>query len=270
MGPLALRINKEVRDHKRMLEESNRPHSAFCLGIYAAPGSGKSTLVKLLVFLLKVLAERNHEELNVANVSSDDFYRAKANRTPGHNRLHVEEVDAELGVSVLTSLKTQWKRDAETHIPVFNKANDDREPKTNWPVVRGQVDLVLFEGWRVCIQHPLYAKMSKEVDFLIYLDSDLQTVRKQKVRSSREDKEAVGKLHEFDEAAVLELWDRHIQPDVELFAGALKKKANLVITKDEFHRIMNIDAQLREKIGNVFDLRSQSPSQHDRAMRNCD
>ena len=32
------------------------------------------------------------------------------------------------------------------------------------------MDLILFEGWRVGIQHPLYLKMGAEVDFLLVLE----------------------------------------------------------------------------------------------------
>ena len=32
-------------------------------------------------------------------------------------------------------------------LPRFDKAHDDRAPEASWPVWRGPLDIVLFEGW---------------------------------------------------------------------------------------------------------------------------
>lgn len=63
--PLALMLKERLEEHR--LENDG---SAFVLGINAPPGSGKSTLVQVLLFLLSVSAER---PLRAVQLSSDDL-----------------------------------------------------------------------------------------------------------------------------------------------------------------------------------------------------
>ena len=52
--PLAITIQKRVKQHKAARAVHNEPHEAFVLGINAAPGSGKSTLVYVCYVCMRV------------------------------------------------------------------------------------------------------------------------------------------------------------------------------------------------------------------------
>ena len=69
-------------------------------------------------------------------------------------------------------------------IPRFDKGVDDRIQSNDWDVVQGKVDIILFEGWRVGIKHPKYLRFNAALNYLIYLDSELDFIREWKLQSS--------------------------------------------------------------------------------------
>ena len=75
--PLALNIAQRYEAYR-----ATSPQSAFVLGINAPPGSGKSTLVQVLCFLLELAAE-GRERPTIVQFSSDDCYNTKAPSLPG-------------------------------------------------------------------------------------------------------------------------------------------------------------------------------------------
>lgn len=121
------------------------------LGVNGAQGSGKSTLCD---FLQLILSEGFG--FHVAGFSIDDIYKTRAERERLAREVHPLLLtrgvpgthDTELGLNTLRSLKTA---DSETltPLPSFDKARDDRKPSTEWPVVRGRPDIIIFEGWCV-------------------------------------------------------------------------------------------------------------------------
>lgn len=137
--PLAAWIHKQ---------RNNQP---LIVGINGAQGTGKSTLTALLSVILQ-----SGFKLRVAGFSIDDLYLPRAQRqhlaTTIHPLLATRGVpgthDVELGIRTLRAL-CQASTDDEIAIPTFDKAVDDRKPPSLWPVWRGEVDVILFEGWCV-------------------------------------------------------------------------------------------------------------------------
>ncbi|XSG85280.1 MAG: hypothetical protein ACPW60_00815 [Methylohalobius sp. ZOD2] len=121
------------------------------LGINGAQGSGKSTVAALLATLLK-----EGFGLKAAGLSIDDLYLTRAEREKLARSVHPLLItrgvpgthDVTLGIATLNTLKNARSGD-RTPIPAFDKAVDDRKPKTEWPVWQGPVDVILFEGWCV-------------------------------------------------------------------------------------------------------------------------
>ena len=63
-------------------------------------------------------------------------------------------------------------------LPMFNKARDERLVSTR--KVAGPVAVVLFEGWRVGVEHPNFFGFNEHVDMLVSLTADLEAIFVQK------------------------------------------------------------------------------------------
>lgn len=153
--PLAARIAGWVRPGR------SRP---LVVGLCGPQGAGKSTLALLLA---QWLAARG---LRTANLSLDDLYLPRADRErlarEIHPLLRTRGVpgthDPVLGLAVLDALV----RRGPTPLPRFDKAADDREPKSAWPVFEGPADVVLLEGWCVGARPQRQAALEAPVNAL--------------------------------------------------------------------------------------------------------
>lgn len=120
-------------------------------GVCGAQGSGKSTLCTLLK---EVMSHGFGEQ--VAVLSIDDVYETHHRRLELARRVHPLFAtrgvpgthDVALGVETIKRLLAQ-KEGESTAIPAFDKAVDDRLPRSRWPRYHGPCDHVLFEGWCV-------------------------------------------------------------------------------------------------------------------------
>lgn len=129
-------------------QHSNTP---IVIGINGAQGAGKSTLSKLLAALLT-----HGFEKSVVHLSIDDLYLSQARRNELAQSIHpllkVRGVpgthDVELGKTILSAL-SRGDYELPIKIPVFDKAQDDLLPETEWLTVGQPVDIILFEGWCV-------------------------------------------------------------------------------------------------------------------------
>ena len=121
----------------------------FVLGINGAQGTGKSTCADLV----KAYLSAEHG-LGCVVLSIDDIYRTRRERRAlardVHPLLATRGVpgthDVALGLQTIEQLRLLGPG-AKMQVPRFDKSSDDRLPESEWPVVTGPVDLVIFEGW---------------------------------------------------------------------------------------------------------------------------
>ena len=122
-------------------------NGTYFVGINGCQGSGKSTLADFLDACLT-----QQFALTVVVLSLDDFYYDQRKRqslahtvhplfstrgVPGtHDTLQIKQI--------LNALRHNKK---QTRIPRFNKSTDNPFPEAEWPVLKGAVDVVIFEGW---------------------------------------------------------------------------------------------------------------------------
>ena len=134
-----------------LAKAAHRKAGTLVVGINGAQGSGKTTLCSLL----RVLLESGFN-LRVASFSIDDLYKTRAERIMLGQRLHPLFTtrgvpgthDVEMGLQLLAELSAP---DAghQVALPVFDKAIDDRSPRSAWRMIETPVDIILFEGWCV-------------------------------------------------------------------------------------------------------------------------
>ena len=112
-------------------------------------GSGKTTLCAYLAASLQA-----RYGLRVLPLSLDDFYRTRAERrqlaAAVHPLLATRGVPGTHDMALLnTTLDLLLAPAAAGSVPVprFDKARDDRCPRSRWDVVDDNLDLVFLEGW---------------------------------------------------------------------------------------------------------------------------
>lgn len=118
------------------------------LGVTGLQGSGKSTLAAQLV------AAANAQGDSVVALSIDDFYLTRAERralaatvhpllgTRGPPGTH----DVELACRTIDALRGAGNGEPVA-MPAFDKIDDDRLPRPDWPVHIGAPALIVLEGW---------------------------------------------------------------------------------------------------------------------------
>ena len=133
--------------------ERARAHAGrpIVVGLTGGQGSGKSTVGALLATVL-------HDGFGArsALLSIDDLYLTRAERRRLGREVHPLFAtrgppgthDPALGLATVERLLDQGPGQ-RTALPSFDKAVDDRRPRTDWPVHEGSADYVLFEGWCV-------------------------------------------------------------------------------------------------------------------------
>ena len=117
------------------------------VGLCGAQGSGKSTIAAATVGLLRARG------LHAVALSLDDVYLGHDARLWLAEQVHpLVQVrgppgthDVALACAVLDGLTGA----GITPLPAFDKATDERRPKSQWPSAEGPLDVVILEGWCV-------------------------------------------------------------------------------------------------------------------------
>ncbi|MEO8365724.1 MAG: kinase [Pseudoxanthomonas sp.] len=121
------------------------PQTVPVFAIAGLQGSGKSTLAAQIADLAQSRGRR------VAVLSIDDFYLTRSRREQLAHDIHPLLAsrgppgthDLELAAATLDGLLAGRR----TKLPRFDKLADQRAPMTQWPIIEGNCDLVLLEGW---------------------------------------------------------------------------------------------------------------------------
>lgn len=147
-------VQQHYRPLARWLAERSAADGAPLIGLNGAQGTGKSTLARLLCWLLEEI-----HGLRVAVLSLDDFYLGHAARAELARTVHpLLQTRGVPGTHDLPSLQAciGSLRAADAHsrtrLPAFVKVQDDLAPVSDWPQFRGRPDLILLEGW--CVGTP--------------------------------------------------------------------------------------------------------------------
>ena len=119
------------------------------IGINGSQGSGKTTLCD---YLCAVLAARH--DLAAVALSLDDFYHTRAERQRLARKVHPLLAtrgvpgthDSGLLQHTLDQLLIAGRHDPVA-IPRFDKAQDERRPRSDWDAAGPEVCIVLLEGW---------------------------------------------------------------------------------------------------------------------------
>ncbi|MCH8498498.1 MAG: hypothetical protein LAT63_08460 [Marinobacter sp.] len=133
----------------RLVERQRVLGQPLVVGIHGAQGTGKSTLV---LFLARMLTEVFG--CPCASLSLDDLYLTRSERETlarqEHPLLLTRGVpgthDITLGHQVLDLLLAA-RPGSEIRLPAFDKAVDDRQPFSRWPLHEGEAKIILLEGW---------------------------------------------------------------------------------------------------------------------------
>lgn len=126
-------------------------HKPIVIGVNGAQGSGKSTLSKLLAIILTKGFGKS-----TLNLSIDDLYLSRLERKylaeQQHPLFMVRGVpgthNVKLAEQILSSLVNKTDSNSVV-VPVFDKAQDDLLPQSQWCKIENPVDIILFEGWCV-------------------------------------------------------------------------------------------------------------------------
>jgi len=249
--PLALNVYERMEQQRRAATE------AFVLGINAPPGTGKSTLIQILLFLMTMISRlRAKDELHICQLGSDDMHMSKEVRKQRAltSRADPRALDPEFH-GLLRQLRTAGRGSApaEVTLPRFNKGLDDREPQG--ACVEGPFDIVLYEGYRVGVPPGDvdipgfgnvqfdYSELNKEIDCLVYVDAGVEGALKGKLASCKLDharERPDEPWGEANEARVMATWDTWIAPYVVKHELPLRETCDILVREDLHHHLLQI------------------------------
>ena len=156
-----------------------RKNSTFFLtrptvaGLIAPAGGGKSTLVTVIKMLLEEVISNN--DIRCAVISIDDFLTSgpanegiQRQQYEIRTRWDCHATDVDVGCKILDKLMKLGKgggdgSDSKVQVPCFQLSTDTRR-LSNEKNINGPIDILLFEGWRVGIDHPNFFDFNNYVD----------------------------------------------------------------------------------------------------------
>lgn len=117
------------------------------LGLSGAQGSGKSTLARGLI------TQARQSGLRAGLLALDEYYLTKAERADLARAIHpllaVRGPPGTHDIAWLARDIAALRGSEQVRVPRFDKSRDDRAPQTDWPHLRGPLDVLLLEGWCV-------------------------------------------------------------------------------------------------------------------------
>lgn len=145
------------------------------VGLCGAQGSGKSTVAAATV---RLLATRG---VKAVAMSLDDFYLGREARgwlaKRVHRLLQVRGPPGTHDIILAAAVLDHMRGNGITPVPVFDKATDERLPKTRWRSIEGPVDVVILEGWCVGARPEPIARLMEPVNVLERRDDPARSWR---------------------------------------------------------------------------------------------
>ena len=133
------------------------------IGLSGGQGAGKSTITKILKFILK-----KKYGINLCVFSLDDFYKTKIERFKMSKKIHplflTRGVPGTHDIALLNrTVKNLTKKKGfkTVLIPKFDKSKDDRAKKSEWVKVSQRPNIIIFEGWCVGAMHQKKQRIKK-------------------------------------------------------------------------------------------------------------
>ena len=137
------------------------------IGLAGGQGSGKTTISSILTLILQ-----KYFKLNVFKISIDDFYKTRKDRKllskKKHPLLMTRGVPGTHDIDLMLSFfkKIKCKNFKSLQIPTFNKAIDNRSPKSLWYKIKSKPDVIIFEGWCVGARAQTVSQLKKSINSL--------------------------------------------------------------------------------------------------------
>jgi len=154
--PISFWISKKINKKKPLI-----------IGLAGGQGSGKTTISSILTLILQ-----KYFKLNVFKFSIDDFYKTRKDRKllskNKHSLLMTRGVPGTHDIDLILNFfkKIKSKNFKSLHIPTFNKAIDDRYPKSLWHKIKSKPDVLIFEGWCVGARAQTRSQLKRPINSL--------------------------------------------------------------------------------------------------------
>ncbi len=147
-----------------LAQRARRSDHMVVVGLCGAQGSGKSTAAAALCEILE------RDDLPAVALSIDDFYLPRAERVTLAHTIHPLLVtrgvpgthDVEMAQATIDSLAEP----EPTLLPSFDKAVDDRRPRSQWRLCQGPMRVLILEGWCVGALPQTAAALAEPVNAL--------------------------------------------------------------------------------------------------------
>lgn len=146
--PLSEAVTEAAREHGRARERAGLQPQPFVVSVSGLPGTGKSTLVTVL---LRLLASQG---LHAVGFSLDDLYLSPAERAELGRKVHPLFIhrgvpgthDVVRGLALVRRL-FEASAGEVIALPRFDKLADSPFPESEWPRCVGRPDVLLLDGW---------------------------------------------------------------------------------------------------------------------------
>ena len=153
-----------------IIKNKNKNKSLF-IGLSGGQGSGKTTISFIVTLIL-----RKYFKISVFKISIDDFYKTRKDRLKLSKKVHPLLItrgvpgthDINMVINFFKKIRNRNFRGIK--LPKFNKAIDDRTPKSNWYSLKKRPEIIIFEGWCVGARPQKEYQLKKSLNKLEKVD----------------------------------------------------------------------------------------------------
>jgi pantothenate kinase-related protein Tda10 len=204
------------------------------IGFAGLPGCGKTSLTARVSTLLRALTNES-----IAVVSLDDFYLTPAQRQSlGYSWRAVPGThDLKLLNEFLASLAAE-----QLKIPRYDTAAEQRRPSE---LCRAP-QFVLVEGWFVGAKIPGYEMLSEKIDYLIYLDMEVEIAHRSRLSREAKIRTASGGTEGMTHEETEGFWREALLPTAQTWVFPLKERADLIIGINDHYQFTNYSVKKKE------------------------